>query len=298
MPPTTRPTTAATKTCSTPATPAQFIDGDCDRLDAMIDASSRAATGRRSSRSSISTAHRLPDHEPLRRQRRPEARQQLAGRGRRTVPRRPTGADGAVAALLVGCRAHPRGAGTPAIRPTRWALRNTLDGHPEYRMRFADRLQKHFFNGGALTPAARQGPLDGVRRRPRPAIIAEAARWGDHRRRPPTPANDDWLTEQDRLCNSYFPVRSANVLDDYDAASSRPPTPRSSRSTAARSTAARSRAGAPDLTATAGTIYYTTRRQRSASRRRRHQSVRAPHRLRVEPDFLHRPRGIGLEIPG
>jgi hypothetical protein len=34
-------------------------------------------------------------------------------------------------------------------------VRGTLEGGgSEYRMRFADRLQKHFFNDGALTPDA------------------------------------------------------------------------------------------------------------------------------------------------
>lgn len=94
-------------------------------------------------------------------------------------------------------------------------IRGSLDGLAEYRMRFADRLQKHFFNGGALEPdvcgarwMARAAELDR-------AIIGESARWGDHRRNPAYTRDAEWLSEQARLMNSYFPVRSSNVLSRY-----------------------------------------------------------------------------------
>ena len=58
-------------------------------------------------------------------------------------------------------------------------VRGTLQGNDEYQIRFADRLQKHFFNGGALTLAATKARwmkyADDLDR----AIIAESARWGD-----------------------------------------------------------------------------------------------------------------------
>jgi hypothetical protein len=96
-------------------------------------------------------------------------------------------------------------------------LRNTLDDHPEYRMRFADRLQKHFFHGGALTPEACRARwkkyADALDR----AIIAESARWGDHRRQPPYTRDVEWLDEQNRLYDTYFPVRSSNVFLGYDS---------------------------------------------------------------------------------
>ena len=93
-------------------------------------------------------------------------------------------------------------------------LRNTLLTYPEYRTRFMDRLQKHFFNDGALTPgktASRWLQWASVLDRP---IIAESARWGDHRGNL-YDRDDEWLTEQNRLISTYFPVRSANVLQDY-----------------------------------------------------------------------------------
>ena len=94
-------------------------------------------------------------------------------------------------------------------------IRGTMDGLEEYRLRFADRLQKHFYFDGALTPEACEerwmkfaAPLDR-------AIIAEAARWGDHRRGSPYTRGGEWLAEQARLRNSYFPVRNRNVFGRY-----------------------------------------------------------------------------------
>lgn len=93
-------------------------------------------------------------------------------------------------------------------------VRGTLEGNAEYRMRFADRLHKHFFNGGALTPEATKARWVKYATVLDRAIIAESARWGDHRGTLYTRDNQ-WLTEQNRLYNSYFPVRSANVFNRY-----------------------------------------------------------------------------------
>ena len=91
-------------------------------------------------------------------------------------------------------------------------IRGTLETMPEYRLRFADRAQFHLTGNGALTPARSQArwvkyadPID-------KAIIAESARWGDHRRNPAY-TRTEWLTEQTRLYNTYFPVRTANVIN-------------------------------------------------------------------------------------
>ena len=93
-------------------------------------------------------------------------------------------------------------------------IRSTLETNPEYRIRFADRLQKHFFNRGALTPTATAARWAKYAADLDRAIIAESARWGDHRGTLYTRDNQ-WLTEQTRLYTSYFPVRTANVLNNY-----------------------------------------------------------------------------------
>ena len=48
----------------------------------------------------------------------------------------------------------------------------------EYRQRFADRAQRHFFNGGALTKANALARLSSLTSQIDPVIHAEAARWG------------------------------------------------------------------------------------------------------------------------
>ncbi|HEV8605303.1 MAG TPA: lamin tail domain-containing protein [Tepidisphaeraceae bacterium] len=93
------------------------------------------------------------------------------------------------------------------------AIHQFLSINPEYRIRFADHMQKHFFNNGALTPqnaaAMYQARMDEVFA----AMNAESARWGDNRR---TPGNSytraNWLAYQNRILNEYFPVRTGNVL--------------------------------------------------------------------------------------
>ena len=48
----------------------------------------------------------------------------------------------------------------------------------EYRLRFADRVNKHLFNGGALTNSAAVGRVNELAAQIDPIIHAEAARWG------------------------------------------------------------------------------------------------------------------------
>ncbi|MGE5610324.1 MAG: lamin tail domain-containing protein, partial [Bacillota bacterium] len=92
----------------------------------------------------------------------------------------------------------------------------------EFRLLWADRVQKQFFNDGALTPAAGSARYQEEAARIDKAIVAESARWGDWRRdaRSDPSAilytrNGSWLTEQNRLLNSYFPQRTANVLQQF-----------------------------------------------------------------------------------
>lgn len=95
---------------------------------------------------------------------------------------------------------------------TPFVLARRLAADPEYRLAFADRVQKHCFGDGALTPAAcarrwleRAAQLD-------VAIIAESARWGYCRRSAPFTRDDDWLAEQRRLLKGYFPRRTKVLM--------------------------------------------------------------------------------------
>jgi hypothetical protein len=97
-------------------------------------------------------------------------------------------------------------------------LHQKLMVHPEYRMLFADRTHKHFFNGGVMTPEkaiaqclTRANQID-------LAIIAESARWGDQR---PARANNpytkaDWWKEVNGyLIGTFFPARTQIVLNQF-----------------------------------------------------------------------------------
>jgi hypothetical protein len=105
-------------------------------------------------------------------------------------------------------------------------LHPMLMASPQYKMDFADRVQKHMFNDGALTPAQIQARWAARSREIYLPIIAESARWGDYRRdvhpyqNPPYvlfTRNEHWQAEQTRLTNSYFPGRTATVLNQLKA---------------------------------------------------------------------------------
>lgn len=100
-------------------------------------------------------------------------------------------------------------------------LHQKLSVHPEYRLRFADRVQKHFFNGGVLTPdnakalcLRRAAQID-------LAIINESARWGDHRPERltnPYTRNDWWAEVKGYLVDKFLSARTGIVLNQLKAA--------------------------------------------------------------------------------
>ncbi|HZJ15862.1 MAG TPA: lamin tail domain-containing protein [Chthoniobacteraceae bacterium] len=90
-------------------------------------------------------------------------------------------------------------------------LHQDLMGNLEYRMRFADRTHKHFFNGGALSAAAWTSRFNKMAAIIDTAIIAESARWGDAKVATPLNRNN-WLNEKNYILNSYVPVRGNTVL--------------------------------------------------------------------------------------
>jgi hypothetical protein len=72
-------------------------------------------------------------------------------------------------------------------------LHQQLMANPEYRMRFADRVQKFCFNGGVLTPTTAQNRYNARANQINMAIIAESARWGDSKVSTPY-TKADWQT--------------------------------------------------------------------------------------------------------
>ena len=103
-----------------------------------------------------------------------------------------------------------------ADKPSR--LYKQLRANPEFRLLFADHVHKHFFNNGLLTPTVAWTRYKQLADVIDQAIIGESARWGDYQR-PSQPYTRDveWIAEQNRLKNVYFPVRTNNVLNQFIA---------------------------------------------------------------------------------
>ncbi|NQU22560.1 MAG: CotH kinase family protein, partial [Candidatus Nealsonbacteria bacterium] len=96
-------------------------------------------------------------------------------------------------------------------------LHYKLRANPEYRLLFADRVHKWFFNDGPLMPhnvaeqfSERAAEIDR-------SIVAESARWGDAKREPPYTRDAEWANELARVLNSVIPGRSGVVLNQFRA---------------------------------------------------------------------------------
>jgi len=95
-------------------------------------------------------------------------------------------------------------------------LHQKLMAHPEYRLHFADRAHRYFFNDGAMTPEQAVALCLSRAQEINLAIIAESARWGDQRpdrvNNPYTQA-DWWAEVNGYLLETYFPARTQIVLN-------------------------------------------------------------------------------------
>ena len=88
-----------------------------------------------------------------------------------------------------------------------------LRENPEFLLRYADRVHRHFFNDGTLTPTRAAAIWERRAEEIETAIIGESARWGDFRR-PSRPFTRDveWQAERRRLLDTYFPTRTKFLL--------------------------------------------------------------------------------------
>ncbi|MBN1123907.1 MAG: lamin tail domain-containing protein [Sedimentisphaerales bacterium] len=94
-------------------------------------------------------------------------------------------------------------------------LHQQLTAHPEYRVRFGDRIHTYFFNNGLLTPDKGVERFLNRAQQIDTAIIAESARWGDSKIEPPRTRDKDWLPEINRTVEEYFPYRTDVVLRQF-----------------------------------------------------------------------------------
>ncbi|MBN2594715.1 MAG: lamin tail domain-containing protein, partial [Sedimentisphaerales bacterium] len=90
-----------------------------------------------------------------------------------------------------------------------------LTANAEYLMKFADRVNMYFSNGGLLTTTPNIQRWMERANQINLAIIAESARWGDaHRSRINSPrTKDDWEGQNDYMLNTFFPARTQIVIN-------------------------------------------------------------------------------------
>ncbi len=91
-------------------------------------------------------------------------------------------------------------------------IHQRLTANAEYRLLFADHVQKHFFHDGALTPASTTATYQQLMGEIDRALVGESARWGDNRVSTPY-TYSDWLDTQNDLLDNYFPQRTAVVVE-------------------------------------------------------------------------------------
>lgn len=94
-------------------------------------------------------------------------------------------------------------------------IHQDLISNAEYKMHWADRVHRHLFNDGALTPEAWQNRINKLAAFVDPAIAAESARWGDSKSSTPL-TRQNWINAQNSLI-SYLSPRNEIVLNQLRA---------------------------------------------------------------------------------
>jgi len=98
-----------------------------------------------------------------------------------------------------------------------YALRQ---GSPEFRMKFADRVHRHLFNGGALSTAAATARWNARVAEIDKAIVAESARWGDYQPNLVNPGQPyrrqvEWLGHLSWMAANFWPQINGVALQRY-----------------------------------------------------------------------------------
>lgn len=93
-----------------------------------------------------------------------------------------------------------------------------LRANEDFRARYAERARLHLTEGGALTPEAAAARYEARADEIFEALLAESARWGDTYRATPYTRDVEWQEEYDRLMTSYFPARTAALIEQLRAA--------------------------------------------------------------------------------
>lgn len=95
-------------------------------------------------------------------------------------------------------------------------LHQDLTSNIDYRMRFADHIQRELFNDGSLTAKNSKARYNARADEIRPSLIAESARWGD-RQRPNNPytIENEWKAELQWLNDVFFALRTDVVMNQF-----------------------------------------------------------------------------------
>ncbi|MBN1671373.1 MAG: lamin tail domain-containing protein [Kiritimatiellae bacterium] len=137
--------------------------------------------------------------------------------------------------MEIDSKASPDKTATPGP----WALHQNLTVNKDYKLLFADRIQEHFYDGGALSLDACRARWTAIANQIDRAIVGETARWGGSPACPgvannalwtayysktgggtgdnyhPRTRDDEWLAEQNRILNEFLPNRGATVLSQF-----------------------------------------------------------------------------------
>ncbi len=105
----------------------------------------------------------------------------------------------------------------PLSRSNPQLLFQLLAASPEFRQRVGDRIQKFFFNDGALTPNSVRNVFNARKAEIDSAIVDESARWGDSKSPSSPLTRANWLNEINRILTTYIPQRSNIVLNQLKA---------------------------------------------------------------------------------
>lgn len=92
-----------------------------------------------------------------------------------------------------------------------------LWSNADFRARYAARAREHLTGGGALTPDVAAARYAARADEIHAALLAESARWGDTYREVPYTRDVEWQAEYDRLMETYFPVRTAELIQQLEA---------------------------------------------------------------------------------
>jgi len=161
---------------------------------------------------------------------------------------------------------------TPDRSNPHWLYQRLLDNR-EFRVLLADRIARHLFRDGVLTPGRVLPLFDRRINEIKGGLFAEAARWGNPRKTfesvlsgstaPPRPSDSGlakyqaWFQEIERTRTKYIPNRTRIIINQFFGRGLYPDLPE----IAARLVPATSNGSRLELKAGESKIYYTTNNQ-------------------------------------